>query len=151
MTLSPEIRAAVREAYGRRCGYCGVSEVWVGGELEIDQFPVAASGLAEMLKLVRDGTISGKLAKEVFAQMVETGKGAKEIIQERGWVQIVDEETIGKIIDRIMSENPDQVRAYREGQVKLLGYFVGQVMKATEGKSNPQVVNSLLRTRLEGK
>lgn len=130
---------------------------WVMGDLlrflnedkkDVCDCALSAATLAEMLKLIEAGTISGRMAKDIFAAMYKSGKAARTIIAEQGLVQISDEETITTIITGIITANPDQVCQYRSGKEKLFGFFVGQVMKATQGKANPQVINELLRKEL---
>jgi len=117
-------------------------------EREIEECPVPASFLSEMLKMIEDGIISGKIAKSVFEEMYRTGKRAEEIVREKGWVQVTDSEEIEKVIEQVLSANPKEVEAYRKGKDKLFGFFVGQVMKATQGKASPQRVNDLLKKKL---
>ncbi len=112
--------------------------------------PVSAEQGAELLALVEDGTISGRIAKDVFEVMFETGKGAGSIVEEKGLKQVSDTGAIEAIIDEVIAANPGQLEQYRAGKDKLLGFFVGQVMKATQGKANPGVVNSLLKPKLDG-
>jgi aspartyl-tRNA(Asn)/glutamyl-tRNA(Gln) amidotransferase subunit B len=88
------------------------------------------------------------MAKEIFHQMVENGRSAAEIIGERGLAQITDEKYVNRIVEEVLRENPESVRRYREGEEKLLGFFVGQVMKKTEGKANPQLVNEAFKAKL---
>ncbi len=130
---------------------------WITGELfgalnkrgsSIADSPVSAGRLVELLDLVADGTISGKMAKQVFALMFETEKSASDIVREQGLCQITSEETLAPIVDRIISESPDEVAEYRQGKTKLLGYFVGKVMKETNGQANPGLVNTLIKRRL---
>ncbi|HXQ53765.1 MAG TPA: Asp-tRNA(Asn)/Glu-tRNA(Gln) amidotransferase subunit GatB [Stellaceae bacterium] len=130
---------------------------WVTGDLfavlnkrgvGIEQSPVSAAALGALLDLVRDGTISGRLAKDVFAAMVETGKGALELVEERGLRQVTDTGAIEAAIDAVLAREADKIAEYRAGKDKLLGYFVGQVMKATQGKANPALVNEALKKRL---
>ncbi len=132
---------------------------WVMGELsgflnkagkEIAESPVSAEQLGGMLKRIADETISGKIAKEVFEAMWEGEGDADTIIDERGLKQITDTSAIEGIIDQVIADNPGQVEQFRAGKDKLLGFFVGQVMKATQGKANPQQVNELLRDKLKG-
>ena len=130
---------------------------WVQGELSgalnaagktVDDSPVSAAHLADLVRFIADGTISGKLAKEIFAKMF-AGKGAAgEIIKAEGLEQISDEAAIESLIDDVIAANSKQVDAYRGGKTGLLGFFVGQVMKATRGQANPKVVNELLRKKL---
>jgi aspartyl-tRNA(Asn)/glutamyl-tRNA(Gln) amidotransferase subunit B len=116
----------------------------------IDKFPVTPPMLAELLKLQYDKIISGRLAKDVFAAMVETGKNPADIVEERGLKQVTDTGAIEGAIDAVMKAQSDKVAEYRSGKDKLFGFFVGQVMKATQGKANPALVNELLRKKLAG-
>jgi aspartyl-tRNA(Asn)/glutamyl-tRNA(Gln) amidotransferase subunit B len=130
---------------------------WVTGELsgalnrnnlEISQSPVSATALAGVLRRIVDNTISGKIAKEVF-EAVWNGEGeADTIIDKRGLKQITDSGAIEKIIDQILAESPEQVQQYRAGKDKVYGYFVGRIMKATQGKANPEQLNKLLKEKL---
>ena len=117
-------------------------------EREIEECPVPAAHLSEMLRMVDEGVISGKIAKSVFEEMYRTGKKAGEIVKEKGWVQVSDSSEIDKIIDQVLAANPKEVEAYRKGKEKLFGFFVGQVMKASQGKANPQLVNEILKKKL---
>ena len=117
-------------------------------EREIEDCPVSAPHLAEMLKMIDDGIISGKIAKSVFEEMYRSGKRAEEIVKEKGWVQVTDSSEIERIVEQVLSANPKEVDAYRKGKEKLFGFFVGQVMKATQGKASPQRVNDLLKKKL---
>ena len=132
---------------------------WVMGELsgalnrdglEVDASRVPATALAGLLARIGDDTISGKLAKEVFEAMWSEGRGADEIIDARGLRQITDTGAIEQAIDAIMAANPKQLAEYRSGKDKLFGFFVGQVMKATQGKANPAQLNELLKRKLSG-
>jgi aspartyl-tRNA(Asn)/glutamyl-tRNA(Gln) amidotransferase subunit B len=117
-------------------------------EREIEECPVPAAHLSEMLRMVDEGVISGKIAKSVFEEMYRTGKKAGEIVKEKGWVQVSDSSEIDNIIDQVLAASPKEVEAYRKGKEKLFGFFVGQVMKATQGKANPQLVNEILKKKL---
>ncbi len=130
---------------------------WVKGELlrilneankTIEQCPIKPSQLAGMLKLIEDGTISGKIAKTVFEEIYKTGKDADIIVREKGLVQITNTDEIEKAVDEVLSKNPGEVERYRNGDKKLLGFFVGQIMKITKGKANPQLVNEILNKKL---
>jgi aspartyl-tRNA(Asn)/glutamyl-tRNA(Gln) amidotransferase subunit B len=132
---------------------------WVMGELsgalnrdglEVDASRVPATALAGLLVRIGDDTISGKLAKEVFEAMWSEGCGADEIIDARGLRQITDTGAIEQAIDAIMAANPKQLAEYRSGKDKLFGFFVGQVMKATQGRANPAQLNELLKRKLGG-
>ena len=116
----------------------------------IAECQVSAAMLAELLALQYDGTISVRLAKEVFAAMVETGKGAAAIVEEKGLRQVTDTGAIDAAIAAVMAAQADKVAEYRAGKEKLFGFFVGQVMKATQGKANPALLNERLRQKLSG-
>lgn len=119
-------------------------------DLSIEQVPVKHKELAELILLIDNGTISGKIAKTVFAEMCVSGGKPAEIIQKKGLVQISDDSAIEKIINEIMGANQSQVEEYRKGRDKLFGFFVGQVMKASKGQANPDVVNKILKEKLKG-
>lgn len=131
---------------------------WITGELaaslnkarlDISDSPVSADSLAALLSRVRDGTISGKIAKQVF-EAIWNGEGsADEVIDARGLKQISDKDALEPLVAGVIEENPEQVEQYRAGRVKLLGFFVGRVMKATGGKANPKQVNDLVRRMLD--
>jgi aspartyl-tRNA(Asn)/glutamyl-tRNA(Gln) amidotransferase subunit B len=104
--------------------------------------------LGGLVDLIADGTISGRIAKEVFEIMFETGKGAAEIVAEKGLRQVSDQGAIAAAIDQVLAENAEKVAEYRGGKDKLFGFFVGQVMKATGGKANPGLVNEVLKKKL---
>ncbi|MDE2148812.1 MAG: Asp-tRNA(Asn)/Glu-tRNA(Gln) amidotransferase subunit GatB [Gammaproteobacteria bacterium] len=132
---------------------------WVIGDLlgalnkagtDISGSPVAADALAGLLKRISDNTISGKIAKEVFEAMFAGEGDADAIIRAKGLVQITDEDAIVAAIEQVIAANPGQLADYRAGKDKLFGFFVGQVMKATRGKANPEAVNRLLRAKLAG-
>ena len=110
--------------------------------------PVSAEGLGGLIDLISDGTISGRIAKEVFEAMWESGKSAGDIVEEKGLKQISDTGAIEAIIDEIIANNPSQVEQVRGGNEKLIGWFVGQTMKASGGKANPGVVNQILKAKL---
>ncbi len=116
--------------------------------LSIEKSPVSPQQAAELLGLIADGTISGKIAKQVFEIMLETGDGAAKIVEEKGLKQESDTGAIEKVIADVMAANEDKVAQYRGGKDKLFGFFVGQTMKAMQGKANPQVVNELLKKTL---
>jgi aspartyl-tRNA(Asn)/glutamyl-tRNA(Gln) amidotransferase subunit B len=114
----------------------------------LDESPVNPKQAAELLGLVADGTISGSIAKQVFEIMLETGQGAAAIVEEKGLKQTSDTGAIEAEIAKIMAANEDKVAEYRGGKDKLFGFFVGQTMKAMQGKANPQVINDLLKKML---
>ena len=130
---------------------------WVTGELfgklnesgrEITDSPVSPDDLGDLIDLVADGTLSGRLAKEVFDAMFESGRPPGEIVEERGLQQVSDRGEIEALVDTVVGENADKVEEYRAGKEKLFGFFVGQVMKASQGRANPKVVNDILRQKL---
>ncbi len=116
--------------------------------IPLDECKIKPEMIKEMVALIEDGTISGKIAKTVFEEMFESGKGASVIVEEKGLKQVSDRGSIEPIIDEIIAANPDSVEAYRGGKDKLFGFFVGQVMKKTGGKASPQMVNELLKEKL---
>ena len=118
------------------------------GNLTAAESPVSATELGALIRLIDDEKISGKQAKDVLAEMFKTGKSAQSIIEERGMVQVSDTGAIDAIIDEVIGANPDQVASYRSGKDALIGFFVGQVIKASKGKANPKVVNERLRAKL---
>ena len=117
---------------------------------ELDASPVQAQALGGLLARIADNTISGKIAKEVFEVMWETGQEADAIIAERGLEQVTDASAIEAVIDEVIAANPGQLEQYRAGKTKLMGFFVGQTMKASGGKANPQQVNEILKRKLDG-
>ena len=116
--------------------------------LDITESPVSADNLGSLIDLITGNTISGRQAKEVFEMMIETGKAPGAIVEEKGLKQITDQGPIEAAIDDIIAANPGQVEQFQGGNEKVIGWFVGQVMKATQGKANPQMVNDLLRKKL---
>ncbi len=130
---------------------------WLMGEVlgrlksegrEVEQCPVTPELLTGMLKLIDKGTISGKMGKEVFNQIWASGRSAEEIVKEKGLLQLSDAAEIDEIVDKVLADSPAEVEQYRAGKDKLRGFFVGQVMKASEGKANPRMVNEILKKRL---
>ncbi|MCX2561250.1 Asp-tRNA(Asn)/Glu-tRNA(Gln) amidotransferase subunit GatB [Acetobacter farinalis] len=131
---------------------------WVTGDLfaalnrtskTIETSPVSAEALGKMLDLIADGTINGKIAKEVFEDMVETGEGPDAIVEKKGLRQVTDTGVIDAAIESVMASNADKVAEYRSGKDKLFGFFVGLVMKETKGKANPALVNEALKSKLD--
>ena len=118
-------------------------------ESQIDELKFSASQIAELVKMVDDETISSKIAKQVFAEMAKTGENPTQIVEAKELVQISDPSKILPIIDEVMGKNPDNVAKFKAGNTKLLGFFVGQVLKATGGKANPKVVNELVAKKLK--
>lgn len=119
-------------------------------EREIDACPVTPESLADLLVLIDTGVVSGKIAKSVFEEMYHSGKAPRAIVEEKGLVQVRDENAIEALIEEVLAENPKETTDYRAGKEKLFGFFVGQVMKKSKGKANPQMVNDALRKKLSG-
>jgi aspartyl-tRNA(Asn)/glutamyl-tRNA(Gln) amidotransferase subunit B len=117
---------------------------------EITDSPVSAQALGGLIDLIADDTISGSIAKKVFDDMFESGRAAADIVEEQGLKQVTDTGAIDGIIDQVLADNPDKVAEYRGGKDKLFGFFVGQTMRASQGKANPKMVNELLRRKLDG-
>jgi aspartyl-tRNA(Asn)/glutamyl-tRNA(Gln) amidotransferase subunit B len=116
--------------------------------IDVSDSKVTPAHLASMLRLIAEGTISGKIAKGVFEEMFETGRSPEEIVRAKGMTQITSEVELYPIVDQVLSENPDVVAKIKAGDAKAMGFLVGQVMKYTQGRANPQLVNKLLRERL---
>jgi aspartyl-tRNA(Asn)/glutamyl-tRNA(Gln) amidotransferase subunit B len=150
------------EETAKRSGQPKSAANWIMGDLvrffkdsntdlkDLSGSRVRPNMLADMISLVEKGTISGKIAKTVMEEMCATGKAAQAIIDEKGLVQISNADEIEKIISKVIDENPKPVEQYRQGKTANFGFFVGQVMKATGGRANPQAVNELLKKRLAG-
>jgi aspartyl-tRNA(Asn)/glutamyl-tRNA(Gln) amidotransferase subunit B len=119
-------------------------------DAEIDACRVTPASLGQLVKLIDDGTISGKIAKDVFERMWASGEGPQAIVEREGLVQLSDESALEAMVAEVVTANPKQVAAYRGGKKATIGWFVGQVMKKTGGKANPRVVNELLRNALDG-
>jgi len=130
---------------------------WIIGELfavlneknlEITESPISAGNLSKLINLIKDGTISGKIAKTVFEQMMQGDKDPKKIVEEKGLKQESDPKALEALIDKVIDDNRDKANEYKSGKVKLFGFFVGQVMKLSAGKANPQLVNEILKKKL---
>jgi aspartyl-tRNA(Asn)/glutamyl-tRNA(Gln) amidotransferase subunit B len=157
LTASRELADYYEAVVAASEGQAKLAANWVMGELsgylnkdgrDISDSPVGAQDLALLLRRIADNTISGKLAKDVFEAMWAGEGGADEVIEKKGLKQITDTGAIETIIDEVLSNNPGQLAEYRSGKDKLFGFFVGQVMKASKGKANPQQVNELLKRKL---
>ena len=131
---------------------------WITGELfaalnasslQIEASPVGPPALGVLIARIADKTISGKIAKQVFEAMWETGQEPDEVIAEQGLQQVTDDSAIAGLVDQVLNDNPDQIEQYRAGKEKVFGFFVGQVMKLSQGKANPKQVNDLLKSRLD--
>ena len=114
----------------------------------IENSPVSAENLGKLVGLIEQNIISGKAAKDVFEIMSDTGDDPEKIVEEKGLKQVTDTSAIEAIVDAVIANNPDNLAAYRNGKVNLRGWFVGQVIKESKGKANPQIVNELLSKKL---
>ncbi len=130
---------------------------WIIGELfaalneknlEITESPISAGNLSKLINLIKDGTISGKIAKTVFENMMEGDKDPKKIVEEKGLKQESDPKALEALIDKVIDDNREKATEFKKGKVKLFGFFVGQVMKVSGGKANPQLVNEILKKKL---
>ena len=135
-----------------------LSSNWITGELfallneknlEISESPISSKNLSKLINLIKDGTISGKIAKTVFEIMADGDKNPVDIIEEKGLKQQSDPKELEKLIEKVINENQDKVKEYKSGKEKLFGFFVGQVMQASRGKANPQLVNEILKKKLK--
>lgn len=158
LTQSREV-ADYFEAVAQGCGDAKLAANWVNGEvsktladneMEITAVPVSSAALVELLKRIQDNTVSNKIARDVFAAMWNGEGSADAIIDKKGLKQITDTSAIEAVIDEIIANNPGQVAEYRSGKDKLFGFFVGQAMKASKGKANPNTLNDILKQKLEG-
>ena len=130
---------------------------WITGELfavlndknlEIAKSPISAKNLSKLINLIKNGTISGKIAKTIFELMIDGDKDPQKIVEEKGLKQESDPKALEALIDKVISDNPDKVKEYKSGKVKLFGFFVGQAMKVSGGKANPQLINDILKKKL---
>jgi aspartyl-tRNA(Asn)/glutamyl-tRNA(Gln) amidotransferase subunit B len=135
-----------------------LSANWIMGELSaelnnenlgIKESKVSSNKLGQLIGRIEDGTISGKIAKDIFEKIWTTGKEVDDIIKEEGLEQVTDDKEIESMIDEVIENNPQQLEQYRSGKDRLFGFFVGQVMKASQGKANPKQVNDILKSKLE--
>ncbi|MGH7766487.1 MAG: Asp-tRNA(Asn)/Glu-tRNA(Gln) amidotransferase subunit GatB [Candidatus Binatia bacterium] len=126
-----------------------IKEKKLDDALRIAEWPVTAEHLAAMIKMIDDGKISGKIAKGLFSEMLATGAPPDKIVRDKGLEQVTDAGSIESAVDRVLAANAHQVSDYRAGNEKIFGFLVGQVMKATQGKASPQLVNDLLRKKLQ--
>ena len=117
--------------------------------IEIDESNLSAENFGKLIERISDNTISGKIAKSLLEEIWENGSDVDEIIEKKGLVQIQDESLLEEIANRVIDSNPEQVNAYKNGKDKLFGFFVGQIMKETQGKANPKSVNEILKELLQ--
>ncbi|MFY0546415.1 Asp-tRNA(Asn)/Glu-tRNA(Gln) amidotransferase subunit GatB [Brevibacillus sp. H7] len=138
-----DAKAVANWLMGELLGYLNANN------LELKDVKITPHGLGEMIKLIENGTISSKIAKTVFKEMVETGKDPKAVVEEKGLVQISDEGALRQVVAEVIAGNPQAVEDFKAGNEKALGFFVGQVMKQTKGKANPPLVNKLIMEALQ--
>ncbi len=157
LTAAKEVADYYEEAANHCRDYKMVSN-WIMGEvlrvlneqkIDIQRFPIPPAKLSQLLVRIKDQTVSSSAAKKVFARLLESDASVDEVIEAAGLKQVSDESALGDLIDQILSQHPQEVANYRAGKKKLMGFFVGQVMRASGGKANPALVNQLLRQRLE--
>ena len=129
----------------------GVNEYLNKNQVELKDTQLTPENLAGMIKLIEDGTMSSKIAKKVFPELAENGGDAKQIMEDKGLVQISDEATLLKFVNEALDNNPQSVEDYKNGKGKAMGFLVGQIMKASKGQANPQKVNSLLKQELDNR
>ncbi|HBA34709.1 MAG TPA: Asp-tRNA(Asn)/Glu-tRNA(Gln) amidotransferase GatCAB subunit B [Gammaproteobacteria bacterium] len=158
LTASREMADYFESAVETSGGQAKLVSNWLTTELtgrlnkedkSLGESPVAAIQLGELVKRIADNTISGKIAKQVFDVMWQSGESPDEIIEAQGLKQITDEGAIEAMVDEVIAANPEQVEQFRAGKAKVMGFFVGQVMKASKGKANPQQINALLNAKLK--
>ena len=132
---------------------------WITGELfavlneknlEISESPVSSNNLSKLINLIKDGTISGKIAKTIFEEMINGDQNPQKIVEEKGLKQESDPKALEELIDKVIMNNTDKVKEYKSGKDKLFGFFVGQAMKESKGKGNPQLINKILKNKLNG-
>ena len=142
----------------RDCDDAKLAANWITAELfgklnkaalGIEDSPIKAEHIASLVKLIKSDVISGKIAKQVFDIMFETSKDPGQIVKEKGLEQVTDEGAIEQHVDEVLNSNPEKVEQYKAGKDKLFGFFVGQVMKASQGKANPSIVNKLIMAKLD--
>ena len=126
-----------------------IKEKRLDDKLRIAAWPVAPERLAEMVRMIDQGKISGKMAKGLFEEMLETGAAPDTIVRAKGLEQVSDTGSIEKAIEQVLAAHPKQASDYRGGNEKVFGFLIGQIMKATQGKANPQLVNEILREKLK--
>ncbi|MBM9537275.1 Asp-tRNA(Asn)/Glu-tRNA(Gln) amidotransferase subunit GatB [Desulfobulbus alkaliphilus] len=156
LTASRELADYFEETYRlygnvkKAANFIGTEVLRDYGPERIDQCPVRPRQLAALLGLIEDGKISGKIAKTVFAEMLISGADPERIVEDKGLVQMSDEGELVALVREIIAAHPQQVQQFREGKAKVLGFFVGQLMKKTKGQANPQMVNDLFQQELNG-
>jgi aspartyl-tRNA(Asn)/glutamyl-tRNA(Gln) amidotransferase subunit B len=117
-------------------------------KIEIKDFRISADNLAELINIINDNTISGKIAKEIFPEMLKENKKPLEIVKSKNLLQITDTTAIAVVVDNVLSNFPNEVEEFLNGKEKVFGFFIGKIMQETKGKANPKIVNELLREKI---
>ena len=140
-----------KDAYKQASNYLMTDVLRVVGEehIKINEFSIKPQNLASMIDLINEGTISTKIAKDVFEEMLHSGQTPDSIVEKKGLRQVSDEGAIDKVVEEVLQSNPEEVQRYIGGKDKVFGFFVGEVMKKTRGKANPKILNDLLKQKLE--
>lgn len=149
--ITANLKLKSKDAYKQASNYVMTNVLRVVNEelIKINEFPIEPERLARMIDLINEGTISTKIAKEVFEEMLKSGQTPDSIIEKKGLRQVSNEAEIDKVVQEVIESNPDEVQRYIGGKDKVFGFFVGEVMKKTRGKANPKILNDLLRQKLE--
>ena len=146
------------ESVAKQSGDAKLTANWVMGDLQavlnkndwtLEQSPIQVDRLSTLIARIKDNTISGKIAKTVFESMIEDSAGVDEIIESQGLKQVTDSGEIEKLVDEVITNNPDQVQQFKDGKEQVIGFLVGQAMKLSQGKANPAIVNELLREKMK--
>jgi aspartyl-tRNA(Asn)/glutamyl-tRNA(Gln) amidotransferase subunit B len=150
-SITASLKSKSKDAYKQASNYVMTDVLRVVGEehIKINEFPIKPLNLARMIDLINEGTISTKLAKDVFEEMLHSGQAPDSIVERKGLRQVSDQAEIDKVVEEVLQSNPDEVQRYIGGKDKVFGFFVGEVMKKTRGKANPKVLNDLLRQKLQ--
>jgi aspartyl-tRNA(Asn)/glutamyl-tRNA(Gln) amidotransferase subunit B len=144
-------RVAVAAGDGKAASNWVMTDVlaWCRQEsADIHAFPITAERLADLIRLTMDGTLSSNLARSTFQEMTVSCRAASEIVREKGWVQVRDDDQLERWVHVVLAQHPAEIQRYRDGDTKLLGFFMGRVMQASEGKADPRRVSAMLRERL---
>ncbi len=145
------LKLKTRDTFKQASNYVMTDVLRVVNErlIKISEFSIPPQNISRMIDLINEGTISTKIAKEVFEEMLQSGQNPDSIVEKKGLRQVSDESAIEKVVEEILQSNPDEVQRYLGGKDKLFGFFVGEIMKKTRGKANPKILNDLLKQKLE--
>jgi len=149
--VATNLKVKSKEAYKQASNYVMTDVLRVVNEklIKIDEFSIKPTNLSRMIDLINEGTISTKIAKEVFEEMQGSGQNPDSIIEKKGLRQVSDQSAIESVVEEVLQSNPNEVQRYLGGKDKVFGFFVGEVMKKTRGKANPKMLNDLLKQKLE--